>query len=63
MGLLGPVTAAAFGIVLLKFTLIVWRKHWYCTTKIQNVALIETVSSLLFLVVVSGSLLPTHLAI
>lgn len=61
-GWLGWMTAAAFGIGLLKFMLIRWQKDWYCTTKIQHVALIETASSVLFLGMVSESLLP-HLGL
>ena len=58
---LSPVTAAAFGVALLKFGLILWRRTWYCTTKIQFVAMLETGSALLFLVVTTLSLLPAHL--
>lgn len=59
--LLSPITASAFAIALVKFTLILWQKNWYCTTKIQHVALLETVSSLFFLVIVAFSMLPAHL--
>ena len=50
-------TASAFGVALVKFILILWHKNWYCTTKIQQVALLETVSSLTFLVIVACSVL------
>jgi hypothetical protein len=53
--------AAAFGIALLKFGLILLRKDWYCNTKIQYVALLETAASFLFLAIVALSLLPSHL--
>lgn len=59
---LAPLTAAAFGIALLKFVLILWQKEWYCHTKIQQVALIETTASLLFGAIVTLSLLPAHLS-
>ncbi len=54
-------TASAFGVALAKFILILWQKNWYCTTKIQQVALLETVSSLTFLVIVACSVLPPYL--
>ncbi len=55
-------TASAFGVALVKFILILWQKNWYCPTKIQQVALLETVSSLTFLAVVAFSVLPAHLS-
>ncbi|MEM9217850.1 MAG: YwiC-like family protein [Cyanobacteria bacterium P01_F01_bin.150] len=58
---LAPFTAAAFGVVLLKFGLILWQKEWYRSAKIQYVAQVETLSSLLFLVIAALSLLPSHL--
>ncbi len=51
-GWLTPLTASAFMVALLKFALILWRKNWYCTTKIKQVAIVETVSSLIFSAVV-----------
>jgi len=57
-GCLSPITALAFGVAVVKFALILWQKDWYCTAKIQKVALLETVSSLTFLTIVSVSLLP-----
>lgn len=56
-----PVTAAAFGVAVLKFGLIMWEKDGYCQTKIQYVALLETSASLLFLAISSLSLLPPYL--
>ncbi len=56
-GWLAPITASAFGVALLKFTLILWQKNWYCRTRIQQVALVETGSSLTFLAVVAFSLI------
>ena len=58
---LSPITAAAFGIALLKFGLILWQKDWYCHAKIQSVAMLETGASLLFLGIAALSLLPPHL--
>jgi hypothetical protein len=52
-----PLTAASFSIALVKFGLILWQKHWYCTTKIQYVAMIETGASVLFGGVVTLSLI------
>jgi hypothetical protein len=61
LGWLSAITAAAFGVALLKFCLILWRRTWYCTTQIQFVAMLETGAALLFLVVTALSLLPAHL--
>ena len=58
---LSPITAAAFGVVLIKFGGIVWQKDWYCHTKIQHVSQEETGSSLLFFAIVTLSLLPPYL--
>jgi hypothetical protein len=60
-GWLAPITALAFGVVLLKFGFIVGRREWYQTTQIQNVAFLETFSALLFLAIAAISLLPAHL--
>jgi hypothetical protein len=57
-GWLSLITASAFGVALIKFALILWQKDWYCTAKIQQVALLETFSSLAFLVIVALSVLP-----
>lgn len=54
-------TACAFSVAILKFGLILWQKNWYCTTKIQQVALLETVASGLFLAITALSLLPARL--
>ena len=61
MGCLAPITASALGVALIKFALILWQKNWYCKAKIQQVALLETISSLTFLIIVAWSLLPVHL--
>ncbi len=57
-GWLLPITASAFGVALIKFSLILWQKNWYCTAKIQQVALLETLSSIAFLIIVGLSVLP-----
>jgi hypothetical protein len=62
-GLLAPLTACAFGVALVKFAIILWQHDWYCTTKIQRVALLETTMALLFLTITALSLLPTHLPV
>ena len=59
---LSLITALSFGIALLKFGIITWQQEWYRTTKIQFVAILETVSALIFLLIVALSLLPAHLA-
>jgi hypothetical protein len=63
LGLVLPLTAAAMGVVLLKFGLIVWQQDWYRTAPIKFVAMVETSSALLFGGIVSISVLPTHLPI
>lgn len=63
IGWLSPLTAVAFSVVLVKYGIILWQKDWYCTTPIQFVALLETGTALLFLLIVALSLLPAHLPI
>jgi len=58
---LSLLTAAAFGVALLKFGLIVWQKDWYCDAKIQRVAVLETAASLLFFAIAALSVLPPYL--
>ncbi|NJO43215.1 MAG: hypothetical protein HC769_27985 [Cyanobacteria bacterium CRU_2_1] len=58
---LTPIAALAFGIALLKFGFILWQQEWYCSTKIQHIAMLETLSSLGFLVIAALSVLPVHL--
>ena len=60
-GLLSPITTLAFGVVLLKFALIVSNQQWYRTAKIQFVAMLETGTALAFLTIVALSILPAHL--
>lgn len=61
IGWLAPLTALAFGVALLKLGVILWQKAWYCTTKIQFVALLETGTALFFLLIAALSLLPAQL--
>lgn len=61
MAWLSPLTALTFGVVLLKFGVILWQKDWYCTTKIQFVALLETGTAILFLMLAAISVLPAQL--
>ncbi len=61
LGILPLLTALALSIVLLKFGLIAWQQAWYCEAPIQTVALIETLSALSFLMVVTLSVLPARL--
>lgn len=60
-GILPALTALAFGILWCKVGFIVWQRQWYRTTKIQNVAAIETMSALLFWIMTSISVLPARL--
>jgi hypothetical protein len=61
IGWLLPFTAIAFSVALLKLSVILGQKEWYCTTKIQFVAMLETGTALLFLLIAALSLLPAHL--
>ncbi|WP_404790681.1 YwiC-like family protein [Altericista sp. CCNU0014] len=54
-------TALSFGVVLIKVGLILWQQQWYCTTRIQSVAMLETLSALLFFGLSAISVLPNHL--
>lgn len=57
---LPTITALAFTIALLKFAVVLWYREWYCTTKIQHVALLETSAAIGFLTITALSVLPTH---
>jgi hypothetical protein len=54
-------TALALGLALLKFCLVSLYQKWYCTAKIQWVALLETGTAFGFLTLVALSILPAHL--
>jgi YwiC-like protein len=60
-GLLPSFSVLAFTIVLLKLLIIVIFADWYKTTKIQNVAILETLSAIAFLVCLTFAVLPSHL--
>lgn len=60
-GWLLPLTAFAFSVALCKLGIILHQKDWYCTTRIQFVALLETGAAFLFLVITTLSILPGHL--
>lgn len=62
IGWLAPISAMGFGVALLKWALVVARQNWYRTTPIKNVAMLETTSALIFLLIVVLSLLPAHLS-
>lgn len=57
---LTALAAIAFAVVLLKFGLILWQLKWYKTTAIQKVALLETLSAIVFLSLTAISLLPNY---
>ena len=63
LGWLPLIAALAFGIALLKFGVIAWQRDWYRLTKIQWVAMLETLSALSFFIVVALSVLPVRLTI
>jgi YwiC-like protein len=62
IGWLAPISAMGFGVALLKLGLVLAWQDWYRTTPIQNVAILETTSALIFLLIVALSLLPAHLS-
>lgn len=62
IGWLSTLTAVAFGVVLVKFAIILWQKNWYCTTQIKFVAMLETGTALLFLMIAALSVLPAYLS-
>ena len=39
IGWLMPITASAFGLALMKFTMILWQKTWYCTSDLPEAPL------------------------
>ncbi|MBW4621705.1 MAG: hypothetical protein KME17_20365 [Cyanosarcina radialis HA8281-LM2] len=54
-GILPPIAALAFGVVLLEFGAIAWQVEWYRRGPIQWVAAIETVSAFIFLIIAALS--------
>lgn len=60
---LGTITALAFGVALFKLGLILLGQEWYRNTRIQNVAVLETLSAFVFLAIAAFSLLPAQLPI
>jgi hypothetical protein len=60
-GWLPLIPALAFGLALLKFGIIALNQEWYCTAKIQQVAMIETGTAFSFLIIVALSVLPARL--
>jgi hypothetical protein len=61
--ILSQFTVLSFGVVLVKVGLILWQRQWYCTTKIQYVALLETLSAFLFFSWTAISVLPSQLSV
>ncbi|MEG3437256.1 YwiC-like family protein [Pannus brasiliensis CCIBt3594] len=61
VGWLSPVAVAAFGIAPWKALSVVWQRDRYRSAKIGVVAMLETISALLFLAIVALSFLPPHL--
>ncbi|UZQ54223.1 YwiC-like family protein [Trichothermofontia sichuanensis B231] len=59
-GGLTTLAAIAFGIALIKFGLILWQLEWYKTTAIHQVAILETLSAMVFFLLTAISLLPNH---
>lgn len=48
MNWISPWLLIAFSVAVIKFIAIVWQQNWYRHTEMKNVALWETLSSLLF---------------
>lgn len=61
LGVLSPIAALAFGVAMLKLGLVLWQQEWYRNTAIGWVAMLETSTAIIFLGIVSLSLLPVHL--
>ena len=61
LGVLSPIAALAFGVAMLKLGLVLWQQEWYRNTAIGWVAMLETSTAIVFLGIVSLSLLPVHL--
>jgi hypothetical protein len=61
LGLLPSFSVLAFMIVLVKLSVIIVFADWYKTTKIQNVAILETLSAIVFLAFLTFAVLPSHL--
>lgn len=61
-GILSLFTALSFSVVLVKISGILWQQHWYRTTQIQHVAMIETLAALLFCLMTAISVLPAHIS-
>lgn len=61
LNLLSLVTALAFGVALVKFGIIAINQEWYCSLKIQFVAMLETSTALTFLIIVALTILPVRL--
>lgn len=59
--LLPSLAVIAFTVVLVKFLIIITFTDWYKTTKIKNVAILETLSSIVFLAFLTFAVLPPHL--
>jgi hypothetical protein len=55
------IAALAFGLALLKFAIAAFNQEWYCTAKIQWVAMLETGTAFSFLIIVTLSVLPARL--
>jgi YwiC-like protein len=62
-GYVSALAAIAFSVGLLKYGLILWQLDWYKTTRIKNVVLLETLPAILFLSLVSISLLLVQLVL
>jgi len=62
-GWLPAVAALAFGLALLKFSLVSLNQQWYRAAKIQWVAMLETGTAFAFLIMAALSVLPAHLPV
>jgi hypothetical protein len=60
-GWLPLIAALAFGLAPLKFAIAALNQEWYCTAKIQWVAMLETGTAFSFLIIIALSVLPARL--
>jgi hypothetical protein len=59
---LGLITVLAYSLALIKLIVIIWQREWYLNVDIKYIAIIETITALIFLLIVSLSILPVHLS-
>ena len=61
LGWLNIFTTLAFVVALVKFTVVIGVRRWYCQARFQHIALFETRFALLYMAIAAISVLPAHL--